>query len=263
MKELIKRLYSDYGMPSRLAMHEKLIRAAHDAGFVQTSVRDYFDIVKAGRPAAGKFLVHRHDIDTDLRTTRKIFEIDKKYGIKSSYYFRLSTLDFDLMHEIEAYGSEASYHYEEASAFAKKHKIKDPAIVRQRFPEIRELFRRNFEQFEKKLGTKVRTVAGHGDFANRVLKLNNAEILADTQLRKDCGIECEAYDPELLEHFDVYIADRPPPQYYYPCSPLDMLDKHDSICLVTHPRQVETNWKENTRDNIFRAYEAVTWQLIR
>jgi hypothetical protein len=256
---LLRRIYSDYGMPSRLCMHEKLIRAALDAGFTQTSVREYFDSLRDGHAAGSKVIVHRHDIDTDLRTTRKLFEIEKKYGIKASYYFRLSTLDFGLMREIEAYGSEAGYHYEELASFAKRNKIKDPNLVRDRLPDIRDAFRKNFHWLEQQLGTKIRTVAGHGDFANRRLKLNNTEILADPQLREDCGIECEAYDRDLLDHIDMYIADRPPPQYYWPTSPLNVIGVHQRICLVTHPRQVETNWKENTKDNLFRFYEAVTW----
>jgi hypothetical protein len=246
-------------MPSRLCMHERLIRAAQDAGFIQTSVRDFFDHARTGQSAASKFIVHRHDIDTDLRTTRKLFEIEKKHGIRASYYFRLSTLDIDLMREIEEYGSEASYHYEEVASFAKKNKIKDPTLVRERLPEIRNAFRKNFLWLEQQLGRKLRTVAGHGDFANRRLKVNNTEILADQQLREECGIECEAYDRALLDHIDMYIADRPPPQYYWPTSPLNVIGVHRSICLVTHPRQVETNWKENTKDNLFRFYEAVTW----
>ena len=259
MTSLLRRLYSDYGMPSRLCMHERLIRATQDAGFIQTSVRDFFDRVRTGQSAASKFIVHRHDIDTDLRTTRKLFEIEKKHDIKASYYFRLSTLDIGLMREIEEYGSEASYHYEEVASFAKKNKIKDPTLVRDRLPEIRNAFRKNFQWLEQQLGQKLRTVAGHGDFANRRLKVNNTEILADQQLREECGIECEAYDRSLLDHIDMYIADRPPPQYYWPTSPLNVIGMHRSICLVTHPRQVETNWRENTKDNLFRFYEAVTW----
>lgn len=259
MKAFFRRLYSDYGMPSRLALHEELIRAGHHAGFVQTSVRDFFDTVAAGRVPPTRCIVHRHDIDTDLRTTRKMFDIERKHGIKSTYYFRLSTLDFGLMREIEEYGSEVGYHYEELAAFSKKHGIKDPVLVRRRLPEIRDLFRNNFAWVEQQLGKKIRTVASHGDFANRRLKLNNAEILADEQLRRECGIECEAYDPALLDHLDLYITDRPPPQYYCPTSPLDVIGKHNRICLVTHPRQVETNWKENTKANLFRFYEAMTW----
>jgi hypothetical protein len=234
-----------------------VVCTAHEAGYTQTSVREYFDLVREGRDLPEKVLVHRHDIDTDLRTTRKLFEIEKKHGIKSSFYFRLSTLDFSLMREIEEYGSEASYHYEELATYAKKNKIKDPAALRSRLPAIRSNFIANFKRVEQRLGKKMRTVASHGDFANRRLKVNNTEILADQQLRDDCGIQCEAYDRALLDQFDIYIADRPAPQYYHPIPPSSALRVHRRICLVTHPRQVETNWKENTKDNLFRFYEGL------
>jgi hypothetical protein len=254
---MLRRLYCDYLMPSRLATYEEVVRTAHEEGYTQTSVREYFDLVREGRSLPGKVLVHRHDIDTDLRTTRKLFDIERKHGIKSSFYFRLSTLDFGLMREIEEYGSEASYHYEELATYAKKNKIKDPAALRNRLPEIRSDFVENFRRVEQRLGKKMRTVASHGDFANRRLKVNNTEILADQQLRDDCGIQCEAYDRALLDQFDIYIADRPAPQYYHPIPPSSALRVHRRICLVTHPRQVETNWKENTKDNLFRFYEGL------
>ena len=34
---------------------------------------------------------------------------------------------------------------------------------------------------------------------------------------------------------------------------------HRRICLLTHPRQFETNWGANTRDNLVRLYEGLTW----
>jgi hypothetical protein len=257
MTTLLRRLYCDYLMPSRLASYEEVVLSAHEAGYIQTSVREYFDLVRAGQGLPEKVLVHRHDIDTDLRTTRKLFDIEKKHGIKSSYYFRLSTLDFNLMREIEEYGSEASYHYEELATYVKKNKIKDPAALRNRLPEIRSHFIANFKTIEHQFGKKMRTVASHGDFTNRRLKVNNTEILDDQRLREDCGIACEAYDRALLDHIDIYIADRPAPQYYYPIPPSRALRVHRRICLVTHPRQVETNWKENTKDNLFRFYEGL------
>ncbi len=259
MTTMLGRLYCDYLMPSQLAAYEKVVHQAQDAGYRQISVRGYFDLVRDGSCAPGKVLVHRHDIDTDLRTTRKLFEIEQKHGIISSFYFRLSTLDFGLMREIENYGSEASYHYEELAAYAKKHRIKDPVILRQRMPEIRSNFRANFSRIEHGLGKKMRTVASHGDFVNRRLKLTNTEILDDPQLRQECGIACETYDRALLDHIDLYISDRPAPQYYHPTSPCDAIRSQRRICLVTHPRQVETNWKENTKDNIFRLYEGLVW----
>jgi hypothetical protein len=260
MNTLFNRIYCDYVMTSRLTVHENIIRAAHLGGYAQISVRQFHRSLHDDTPSPGqKILVHRHDIDTDIRTTRKLFELEKKHNVKSSFYFRLSTLDFDLMREIEEYGSEASYHYEELATFAKKNKIRDAAGIAQRLPEIRELFAKNFRWIEQQYGKKMTTVASHGDFANRRLKVNNTEILNDQQLRASCGIQCETYDPSLLQNFDIYIADRPAPRDYYPTSPFEAIGRHDKICLLTHPRQHETNWKENTKDNLFRLYEGLNW----
>lgn len=259
MKTVFNRIYSDYVMPSRLVEHERLVLRARDAGFDQTSVRQFHRALKEGT-APQKALVHRHDIDTDLRTARKLFDLEWKHGIHSSFYFRLCTLDIGLMREIDDYGSEASYHYEELATFAKKHHIGDAAVVRARLPQIRAEFEVNFRAIEQRLGKKMTTVASHGDFANRRLKVSNTEILADKALRVRCGIDCETYDDHLLEQFGTYITDRPAPQYFHPGTPVDALGRHNRICLLTHPRQFETNWRENTKSNLLRFYEGLAWQ---
>ena len=256
---MLSRLYCDYLMPSQIEAYRSIIITAVKAGYAQISVRLYYDMMRQQQILPEKLIIHRHDIDTDLRTTRKIFEIEKEHGIKSSFYFRLSTLDIELMQEIEEYGSEASYHYEELATYAKKNKIKDAASVRDCLPAIRKNFIDNFSFIEKRTGRKMRTVAGHGDFANRLLKVNNTEILADFFLRQHCGIEVETYDRILMDNIDIYITDRPPPKFYSPCPPLDAIGRYSRIYLLTHPKQVETNWAENMKDSLFRVYETLTW----
>ena len=259
MKMLLNRLYADYLMPSRLAEYEALLVRAADRGYRQLSVREFHGALRRQTPAPDKVLVHRHDIDSDLRTARKMFALETKHGVRASYYFRLSTLDYGFMRAIEAAGSEASYHYEEVATFAKRHRLRRGDDVRARFPEIRELFVRNFMRIGARLGRPMTTVASHGDFANRRLQVINHELLSDPALRRRCGIECESYDADLLRHFDVYISDRPHPMYYAPVSPFDALGRHDRICLLTHPVQWETNWLESTRCNMVRLAEEVVW----
>jgi len=257
MNTLINRFYSDYLMPTRLPAYGALLQRAVDAGYRQQSVRDFLRHARgAPRPAT---LVHRHDIDSDVRTAAKMFALEAKHGVCASYYFRLSTLDYGLMREIEAYGSEASYHFEEVADFAKRHHIKDAAIVRARFPIIRSQFRGNLERIEAALGRKLVTVASHGDFANRRLNVINNEILADRAFRQRCGISAETYDPELLSQFDLYISDRPHPVYFHPMAPEAALGRYRAICLLTHPVQWETNWRENTKCNVRRLVEGLAW----
>jgi hypothetical protein len=247
-------------MPSRLVEYEALVRDVASAGYAQLSVREFFrDIHGKERPSRKRF-VHRHDIDSDVRTARKMFAIESRHRAHASYYFRLSTLDYGFMRDIEAAGSEASYHYEEIADFAKRHRLRSADAVRRRFPEIRELFARNVSQIVDRLGLPLTTVASHGDFANRRLKLINHELLRDADLRRRCGIECESYDAELLRRFDIYISDRKHPVYYYPLSPLEALGKYEHICLLTHPVQWETNWIESTRLNLRRVIEEMAWR---
>lgn len=264
MNAILNRVYADYLMPSRLGEYEALVREVAAAGYAQLSVRDFFRQAygKAGAPVQpmGRTFVHRHDIDSDLRTARKMFAIESRHGVRASYYFRLCTLDYGFMREIEAAGSEASYHYEEVADFAKRHRLRSADAVRQRFPEIRELFARNVGQIIGRLGMPLTTVASHGDFANRRLKVINHELLRDEALRRRCGIECESYDAELLRCFDIYISDRKHPVYYYPLSPFDALGKYQHVCLLTHPVQWETNWVESTRCNVRRLVEEVAWR---
>lgn len=260
MKRLFNRLYADYLMPSRLHEYEALLAAAAEAGYRQTSVRNFYRGLCQGAPHS-RTLVHRHDIDSDVRTARKMFAIEARHGVHASYYFRLSTLDFGFMREIEAAGSEASYHFEEVADYAKRHRIRQADEVRRHFSQIGELFVTNFMRIAEQLGTMPATVSSHGDFANRRLNVINHELLHDQALRKRCGIECETYDQQLLRAFDLYISDRKPPVYYTPASPFDALGQHDCICLLTHPVQWETNWLESTRCNLRRALEELAWRL--
>ena len=260
MISLLNRLYADYLMPSRLGEYEALLERARDAGYAQLSVRQFYRELAHPDGAPQRVLVHRHDIDSDVRTAKKMFALEAKYGVKASYYFRLTTLDFGFMREIEAAGSEASYHYEEVADYAKRHRIRCSIEIRRRFPEIREQFVRNFCSIAERLGMQMATVASHGDFANRRLKVINHELLRDAELRRRCGIECESYDSELLNRFDMYISDREHPLYYVPLSPFEALGRYQRICFLTHPLQWETNWIETTRCNLRRLAEEIAWR---
>jgi hypothetical protein len=260
MKSMFQRLYADYLMPSRLGEYDDILRQAKSLAYAQWSVRTFFRALSDPGALPDRVLVHRHDIDSDLRTAKKMFAIETRNGVSASYYFRLCTLDFGFMRDIEAAGGEASYHYEEVADFAKRHRIRDAEALRLRFPEIRQQFVRNFDSIATCLGHPLTTVASHGDFANRRLNVINHELLRDPDLRRRCGIECEAYDQALLSHIDMYISDRKYPVYYRPSSPFDALGRHGRILFLTHPVQWETNWVDSTCGNARRLAEELAWR---
>lgn len=258
-KNLANKLYSDYLMPSRLQDYENLIIAIKDAGYNQTSVRSAWSSIQSAGKLNGIF-VHRHDIDTDIATAKKMFDIERKHGAKSSFYFRLSTLNVSFMREIEEYGSEASYHYEELATYAKNNHIKSPDVLRTKVALMQADFFENLQKIRRITGLSCKTVASHGDFANRKIGLINNFILNDYDFRNKCDIEVESYDVELMRHFDFRASDRPYPAFWSPLSPFKAIaDKANNIFLLTHPRQWCSNIMANSRENAIRLYEGWRW----
>ncbi|WP_229421003.1 hypothetical protein [Telluria antibiotica] len=243
-------------MADRTSDYEALLRAAICAGYALMSVRDFIDF---GQAAPRRIMVLRHDIDTDPATARRLFEIERSLGVLATYYFRLTTLDIRLMVELEKYGSEASYHFEEIADFVKRHDIRCPAQLRARMGEVEDQFFINFTDIERRTGIKLRTVASHGDFVNRKLGIINHELLQNAALRQRCGITHEAYDQALMQRFGIYISDRPCPELYCPCSPLEVFGIHERIYFTSHPVHWRTNWRETSRHNLTRLRESWSW----
>ena len=253
------RLYNDYFMPSRLKEYESILQAVSNEGYEHITIKEYYYRLRTDTLGGQKYFINRHDIDTDVATAKAFFKIEQKYNAKATYYFRRSTLDIALMKSIDAYGSEASYHFEEIAQYCKEHHIKNHEEARHHFEEIKVLFRENFQMIEAQTGIKLETVCSHGDFVNRALDLVNYEILKEKHLREDLGICCEAYDKELMESFDSYISDAQYPKFYTPHSIFEVIGKERVICMLSHPRQWRTHFFVNTYDNLKRVYEGFRW----
>src|SRR6185295_3645039 len=88
------RIYSDFLMPSRLGAYRSLLESALAAGYTFISIEAYWELIQAGAvDPARRYLILRHDIDTDTATAGVMWRIERSLRISSSYYFRLSTVD--------------------------------------------------------------------------------------------------------------------------------------------------------------------------
>lgn len=248
-------------MKNRFGLYRNILEAAIAKGYEHLSMIQFYHLIKEGKLTADKkIFIHRHDIDTDIKGAAKFFEIEKSFYIKSSYYFRLSTLDIPLMKDINNYGSEASYHYEEIASYYKQTGIINPELLAPHLKAMKENFRKNFIAVENKLGYKLQTVASHGDFVNRKLKIAN-HLLLQQDLRDELGIVAEAYDPVFTENYSIKISDKEAPVYFNPIHPLEAIEKQlPVICLLTHPRQWRTHFIINTKDNFQRIKEEIIYQ---
>ncbi|MBK8801155.1 MAG: hypothetical protein IPN71_03695 [Fibrobacteres bacterium] len=261
IQRIIHRLIADYCMGSRLDEYQIALKAGLQNGFRFLTCQEIASAIRGGAALPEKFVLLRHDVDSDLATARRMFGIESKLGIRSTYYFRLSTLDVEFMKKIHAMGGEASYHFEEIATFAKRNRIKDREAVLRRIPEMQREFEENFRRISSMVGYAFATVSSHGDFANRKLGVPNHRLLGDAELRLRLGIECETYDPVLLDSFDCYASDDPYPKFYRGATFLDSFANHSKICLLVHPQHWASNIVDNTRLNVLRIREALLYAL--
>jgi len=110
-----------YFLNDRLKEYEKIVAFALQKKYKVTSLRGFIEDLEKGN-LSKNFLILRHDIDHRCKATKIML---KKYNVTASFYFRKSTFDFKLMKEIEAYGSEASLHFETIVDFVRANNIKN------------------------------------------------------------------------------------------------------------------------------------------
>ncbi|WP_051195815.1 hypothetical protein [Meiothermus rufus] len=264
LKSIWYRLYSDFLLPNRTREFRRLLEVALAQGYQVHSIASIWAQIKAQRMDSTPRLVLRLDIDTDLRTTRALWQIMRELNVPGTFYFRLSTLDVGLMRSIHESGSEASYHYEEIATFAKRHFLKSRAEVEAHLPAIRRLFAQNYQRIEALTGLPLHTVASHGDWLNRRLGIPNLELLKDQSLREALGIELEAYDHALQQHYTQRYSDGAYPNLWLPGNPLTAVQNRQSVIeVLIHPRHWAANIPVNLQDDLSRLGEEALYRVTQ
>jgi len=258
-------MYADFWMPSRLEEYRRLLETALREGYRIRSLGGMDRELRNGLSANARYFVLRHDVDTGVRTARKMWSLEQDLGIQGSYFFRLCTLDVPFMRSIEERGGEASYHFEELSTVAKRRGIARREDVAPLLPEARRLFLRNLSRLRERTGLAMEVVAGHGDWINRRLGVQNSEILASEGFRREAGVTLEAYDPRLLNAVLKH-SDGPPPFYWLwekrdPAQ--SILSGVPAIQVLVHPRHWRVERGVNLMANASRWAEEVWHRLAR
>lgn len=263
------RLYEDYWKKSRLNDYQDMLEHAKKNGYEMAGILDFYKMVKNGELSKKfydgdrKLLINRHDIDTSPRVARKMFEIEKQvYGKNASatYYFRDSTVDIALIRELEQYGYETGYHYENIAKFEKRKKLKNVDKIKQYLPQIRTRFRQDLNNFRIKTGSRSLSVASHGDFINVKYSLSNTELLNDSEIRTTSGILVEAYDEKIMRYVEQRFADHILLGEFVNNVKDGIKMGTKCIMILTHPRNWEVDRKANNRENFVRFFEAVQYK---
>jgi len=257
------RVYSDFLMPSRLGDYRHLLETALAAGYQIASIERYWRLVNDGAlNPERRYLVLRHDIDTDPQTAALMWQIERDLHVEGSYFFRLGTLDRGLMQQIADAGSRVSYHYEELATVAKRVRPSDADAARKLIPEAQELFARNIERLRSMTGLPMDVVASHGDFVNRKLGIKNTAILADPGFRSSLGIALETYDQVFLDTVSSYHRDMPYPHFWMEGDPRAAIARGEPIIyILIHPKPWRVHRSANARDDVTRLLEGLAYRL--
>lgn len=252
---VINRIYSDYLMKDRLDEYEKLIMELLKHEFKFVKINEY-DTLNNNQ----KYIFIRHDVDSEMEVAKKMFKIEKKYNVCTTYYFRRSTLNVAFARELIEAGMEVGYHYEEVADYAKKNRIINSVDITNHMDEIRNIFTENTRKFEKRIQFKIDTVASHGDWINRHLKYSNKEIVT-SEIKKELNLKCEAYDIE--KNLDFRIADRSFPDFWFPQSPYDILQSnfYRKGLILIHTRQWCSSPIERCKQDFYRLSEGLHYKL--
>ncbi|MEF9987167.1 MAG: hypothetical protein RR735_08600 [Bacteroidales bacterium] len=262
--KICDRIYSNFFRKSRYKLYDAMLKSAIERGYQFYTIKEFNSLLKQeGLNPRTKYAIIRHDVDTDPLTAYKLFLIENKYNIASTYYFRLNTINDKLIKKMLVEGNvEIAYHYEEIATYAKKHKIKSISEIENDIEVIREIFLDNLKIFRQRLGVASETVASHGDFVNKYLGLLNLYLINNT-VRKKGGIELEAYDPFFMDNVTCRIADLGnidgiwTPQGFY-----QSLEKEEPVLyILVHPRQWYSRILSNCKADYIRGKEEILYRL--
>lgn len=261
LKTIANRIKSDFFLADRTKEFERIITTALASGYSILSHSEYFQLVQNNQFKDRKILILRQDVDSDPKYVKKWLDLQKKYKIHSSIYFRLCTYNKAIMHAVQESGSDCGYHYEEIADYAKKHRIMTKEAVISKFPEITQVFKQNLKNCESDLGFKIKYIVSHGDFVNRKLGLPN-KVFVTPDLLTECALLFEAYQSEFTDTYSINISDCGYPKFYKgELTPLEAIEQNVPIIhFLMHPKHWRSNWYWNIYENWKRLREGLAFR---
>lgn len=250
-------LRNTFFIPNRWEEYRGILLSAQNSSYSIIRLDQLATLLLEGKPLPERFLILRHDIDSNAPSALKFCEVERDLGIQASYFFRLSTWNANVIKQVSDCGHEVGYHFEELAAYAKRQHLKTAAAVEEHIGQIRLQLTDNLVRLRR--DCEIHSLASHGDFANRRLSLTNCLIAADPAWRIANGILYEAYDPALVGAYQNHVCDRPHPCRYHPCTPLEMIATRKNFLFLIHPRWWQPDPAGNLRESCRRLKDQISW----
>ena len=243
------KLFIRYLQNNRINEYDAILQKAKNSNYNIVSLRDY---IEEKYDKNKKLLILRHDVDHLSNGSKMMFEVEKKHGVTSSFYFRNSTFEPQLMKEIEAYGSESSLHFEPIADFVKANpqiQNKEDLFTTDFQERCLKILKANLERFRLLCDIPCTTIASHGERENSIVATPNNFLTEDTSTYEYLNIKIEAYNKEMIEKVTCYISDVPieiNSGYRYGTHPFEAIENSEEfIMFLTHPNHWHySKWKQ-------------------
>ncbi len=233
------KLFIKYLKNNRIEEYDDIINKAKENDYEVISLRDY---IENKYNNSKKLFVLRHDVDHFSDGTRMMYEVEKKYRVKSSFYFRNSTFEPKLMKDIESYGSESSLHFEPISDFVKANpriKNKEDLYKTEFKDRCLKILKVNIDRFRLLCDIPCTTISSHGEYENILVQTPNNYLTENIETYKYLGIKLESYNKEMIEKVTCYISDVPIEEndgFKYNMTPLQAIENNEKfIMFLSHP----------------------------
>jgi len=146
-----------------------------------------------------KWIVIKHDVETDVNKALVLAKIEHKYGIEATYFVQADLVEsgFKILQEIQQLGHEVTYHYDVLDA-----NNGDYELATQEFIQNIKLF--------SSFGFEVKTVCPHGNpLINRDGWLSNKDFFRDENIvdRFSNILDIVVELPLKVESSYTYISD--------------------------------------------------------
>lgn len=229
---------------NRLDAYESYISyAKHNEYKICSMLEFYNDFLE---DTQDKHFVLRHDVDNIGISTRKMFERELKQGVKSTYYFRFSTIDLKLIEDMKKENFEVGFHYESLADYAIENNINDSKDLDWKQVELR--VGDDIKRFQEIVGFRVDSICSHGAQKNAQLGIPNNYMFEERSC-KEYGVKFEAYDKSLYEKYvNCHIMDADLCRHYgfsYRDNPVEAIEANaKNIIFLAHPNHWFLSKKE-------------------